>query len=208
MLADDHKVFLEGLEALLSKKDDISIIAKASDGQEILHLLQIHSPDILLLDINMPKLDGLEVMKHINDQKKPVKVIILSTYNDYIITKKLLQMGISGYLPKSVAVDELIIAIKKVYEGEIYLNQEVIKKLQIKETHNDEYDTFTKKYHITKRELEVLKLIIEEKTTNEIAHISELSTYTIDVYRKNLLKKLEVKNVAGLIRIALENKLI
>ncbi len=208
ILADDHQMFVEGVEALLKVKEEFSVIAKAQNGQDLLHLLQKHSPDVLLLDINMPKLDGVEVMKHIKDSKRMIKVIILSTYNDFSLTKNLLQMGIMGYLPKTVSFDELITAIEKVHLGEVVIHKDILLKLQLKEEHLDKYDTFIKKYHLTKRELEVLQLIAQEKTTEEIADIACLSAYTIAIYRKNLLKKLDVKNTAGMIRIAMENEII
>ena len=131
ILADDHQMFVEGLEALLKVKEEFSVIAKAQNGQELLHLLQNHSPDVLLLDINMPKLDGVEVMKHIKDSKKMIKVIILSTYNDFSLTKNLLQMGIMGYFPKTVSFDELITAIEKVHLGEVVIHKDILQKLQL-----------------------------------------------------------------------------
>ena len=172
ILADDHQMFADGIEALLKVNGEFSVIAKAKNVQEVLNLLQIHSPDVLLLDINMPKLDGVEVMKHIKENKKTTKVIILSTYNDFSLTKNLLQMGIMGYLPKTVSIDELVTAIEKVHLGEIFIHKDILNKLQLKEEHLDKYDTFIKKYHLTKRELEVLQLIAQEKTTDEIADIA------------------------------------
>ena len=208
MLADDHQMFLDGVRLIFSQDIDIVIIAEARDGEDLMYNLQKHKPDILLLDINMPKMDGFEAMKNIATSYEDIKVIIISTYNDYNLIKKLKKLGIKGYLPKTASSEELLSAIKKVYHSEDYWHREIQKVLDAKAEQENKYDNFLQKFRLTSRELVVLQLVAQGKTTEEVAEEANLSPFTVETYRKVLLKKLEVKNVAGLTRFAIENKLI
>ncbi len=208
LLADDHQMFLDGVKLIFSQNPDITIIAEAHNGEELMYLLRSHKPDILLLDINMPKLDGLEVMEKIAEFYETIKVIIISTYNDYNLIKKLKRLGIKGYLPKTASSEELLEAIVQVHQGQEYWHKEIKKVLEARIEQDDKYDHFLQKYKLTTRELEVLKWVALAKSTEEIADLMNLSRFTVETYRKVLLKKLDVKNIAGLTRFAIENNIV
>jgi DNA-binding NarL/FixJ family response regulator len=208
LLADDHQMFLDGVKLIFSQNPDIEIIGEAQDGEELLYILRSHKPNILLLDVNMPKLDGLDVMEKIATHYKDLKVIIISTYNDYNLITKLKRLGIKGYLLKTASSEELLEAIEKVYQEGEYWHKDIEKVIEAKAEQEDKYDNFLQKFRLTTRELEVLKYVAQGKTTEEIADVMCLSTFTIETYRKTLLKKLGLKNIAGLTRFAIEHCII
>lgn len=208
LLADDHQMFIDGLKMIFLQVPEIEIIAEANDGEELMYVLRTQKPDIVLLDINMPKLDGLEVMEKVANYYKELNVIVISTYNDYNLIKKLKHLGIKGFLPKAAHAEELIEAVREVYEGREYWHREIQKILNNKKEQEDKFDNFLQKYKLTTRELEVLKWVALAKSTEEIADIMCLSKFTIETYRKTLLKKLDIKNIAGLTRFAIEHNIV
>jgi DNA-binding NarL/FixJ family response regulator len=202
IIADDHNMFLEGIASLLSNSDDVEIVGKASNGKEALSLLEKTKTDIIVLDISMPEMDGIEVAKYIKKKYPDLKTLILSTHSNSHMIAKLIRIGIDGYLLKNAEKDELLYAIKKIKSGSIYYSKEVT------EIHN-EYDSNLKQNlatttELSNREKEILILIAQQLTAAEIAEKTFISLNTVNTHKRNLLSKLNVKNTAGLVKYAIE----
>lgn len=205
-IADDHTMFLEGISALLKTEKDISIIGTATNGKSILEILENKLPDVLLLDINMPEMDGIEVAKLIKQQHSAVKILIISTSFATQTVAKLMRIGVEGYLLKNAEKSELVHAIIKLSQNQVYYCSEIeniydqhLHKLKSEEVQITE---------LSSREKEILILIAQEFTGNEIAEKANISLNTVSTHRRNLLSKLNVKNSAGLVKYAIENGLL
>ncbi|CAM3922405.1 MULTISPECIES: response regulator transcription factor [Flavobacterium] len=202
IIADDHNMFLEGIASLLSNSDDVEIVGKASNGKEALSLLEKTKTDIIVLDISMPQMDGIEVAKYIKKKYPDLKTLILSTHSNSHMIAKLIRIGIDGYLLKNAEKDELLYAIKKIKSGSTYYSKEVT------EIHN-EYESNLKQNlatttELSNREKEILILIAQQLTAAEIAEKTFISLNTVNTHKRNLLSKLNVKNTAGLVKYAIE----
>ncbi|WP_445721339.1 response regulator [Flavobacterium sp.] len=202
IIADDHNMFLEGIASLLSNSDDVEIVGKASNGKEALSLLEKTKTDIIVLDISMPEMDGIEVAKYIKKKYPDLKTLILSTHSNSHMIAKLIRIGIDGYLLKNAEKDELLYAIKKIKSGSTYYSKEVT------EIHN-EYESNLKQNlatttELSNREKEILILIAQQLTAAEIAEKTFISLNTVNTHKRNLLSKLNVKNTAGLVKYAIE----
>ena len=202
ILADDHQMFVDGLRHLLSTEPGYEVVGVAFNGGQALNLLRQRQADLLILDINMPELNGIEVTKQVQKQFPGVKVLILSMYKESNFARELLRHGARGYLIKNASKEELLKAISVVGAGGTFVSQEVTgSKGHVEELQDD----FVKKHSLTEREVEILKLLVQQKTTAEIAEVLCRSIFTVDTHRKNLLKKLGLKNTAGLVRFTIEN---
>jgi DNA-binding NarL/FixJ family response regulator len=197
-IADDHQLFRDGLKLLLPHEEKIEVIWTAQNGKQVLVEIENQQPDILLLDIQMPELNGIEVLQEVAKKYKHVKVIILSMYVEKVYIEKVFQLGASGYLLKNAGNEELVHAIKMVHEGHKYFAPEITQALMTK----------TDEIKLTRREEEVLILIAKELSNPDIAAKLFLSVETVNSHRKNLMRKLDVKNTAGLVKYALQQKLI
>lgn len=198
LVADDHPMILDGLNTSLSREDSIEIVAQAQNGEEVLEKLSKNDIDVILLDINMPGMNGFETLNKIVPEYPDVKIIILSMYDKPEFIHSLIENGASGYLLKNTDREEMIYAIQKVTNGNIYYSEDVkriLRKEEVAASHHE---------NLTKREKEILRLIAKEKTTSEIAEMLFISTHTVDTHRKNLLSKLGVKNAAGLVKYAID----
>lgn len=193
IIADDHKLFADGLYSLLKDEEDMHITDIANDGKELLSILQSVKPDIVLLDINMPGLNGLEAAKYIKQSYPSLKIIILSTYNADHLVDKSKNLGANGYLLKTTDKEELLQTIRLVWAGQACFPYRLPKT--INEFDNDD---FLKQFNLTKREFEVLKLIKKEYTNQQIADELFLSIYTVETHRKNIMQKLNLKSPIAL----------
>ncbi len=207
LLADDHQVLLDGIRSLLDGQQDLSVIGMARDGQEALEKIRATPVDVVLMDINMPRMNGLEACAAIKQEDPHVKVIAMSMYGEGQLVRSMLDKGASGYLLKSCGADELLEAIRTVHEGGTWLSREATTNLvqQIqgnKKARNRLIDP------PSERELEVLRAIAEELTTDEIASKLGITPNTVETHRRNLLSKMGARNSAGLVRIAMEAGLI
>ena len=207
LLTDDHVIVRDGIKTLLKKEEDISVVAEANNGQEALEILGEQEIDVILLDINMPVLDGLETSEIIKEKYPRSKMIALTMYREMNMVESMFKNGAKAYLLKSCSREELTGAIKGVAEGHEYLD----------ETLRTDFESYMNKPlrkgehsapSVSKREKEVLQLISEEMTTSEIAGKLFISITTVETHRKNMLKKLGVRNTAGLMRYAFEHGLI
>jgi DNA-binding NarL/FixJ family response regulator len=202
LLVDDHQIIIDGLKSLLKNSDEIIVTAEANNGREALRILDILEIDVVLMDIDMPVLNGIDTLKEIGKQSFGVKVIILSMHNEAGMIKSLIELGANGYLLKSCAQEELINAIRKVADGQSYFSTEVTLSL-LKPTQSNQPTEL-----LTDRETEIIKLIAEGFSNKEIGNQLFISHRTVDTHRTNLMKKLDVSNIAGLISYAIRNGIV
>lgn len=204
IIADDHAMFVDGLKSILANEDDININLTAANGEQVLKYLRINTEekiDLVVTDLNMPEMDGITLNKKIKEEFPQIKTLVVSMLEDPQKIKSLTEADVNGYISKNSEKRELLRAIKTILNGENYFSPH-IKQLAVKAL----FEAKTSKtINLTKREKEVLKLIAQEFTTQEIADQLFLSKHTIESYRKNLISKLEVRNLAGLTRYAIEN---
>ncbi len=208
IIADDHQLFIEGVRSLVDSMDNIEIIAEVSNGQELVDLLTHQSCDIILMDINMPVLDGIEATKQIKKSYPQIKILMLTMFSSRDYIEKLLKVGADGYLLKNTDAKELKLAIETVVNGDSYFSKEVTARIMdgLQKKKTDE--KFKHLIELTDREIDVLKLIVQEFTTAEIAEKLFISTHTVETHRKNLISKLNVRNIAGLVKYAMQNGLV
>jgi len=211
-IADDHKILIEGIIAVINTDESIEVEGYSLTGKQVIEWIKSNSADILILDINMPEYDGIEVLKFFKQKKITQKVIILSSYDDVKLVQEMINLGANGFLSKNSAGLHIIEAINAVYHGDQYFS-DTIKNNLIK-LYTGENVTSGKRPEstilnsLTPRELEVLKLITDEYSSPEIAGILNISQSTVDTYRKSLLKKTNVKNSIGLAMYAVKNNII
>ena len=207
LLVDDHQIIIDGLQSLIKSAEGIRVISNANNGREALELLRVLDVDVVLMDIDMPVMNGLDAAKIIKEKYSNTKVIILSMHSEKAMIVDLIELGIDGYLLKNTSKDELIGAIKKVSEGGRYFSTDVTLSLLEKENTN-KLNTTNSGIKLTAREIEIIKLISEGYTNKEIGDQLFISHRTVDTHRTNLMKKIEVNNVAGIISYAIKNGFI
>jgi DNA-binding NarL/FixJ family response regulator len=202
-IVDDHPVVIEGIHSLLQNEKDMTWMGQATNAASCLGFFVNNTADVVLMDISMPGMDGVELCAVMKEKYPGIMILGLSSFNQGLYIKKMVENGASGYILKNSSKEELIKAIHAVHEGFIYFSGEVGMALQ-------EYQKSEKNDLplLTPREKEVLQLIAEGYTNPQIAEKIFLSPFTVDSHRKNLLAKLGVKNTASLIRLAVEKKLI
>jgi two-component system response regulator NreC len=202
LLVDDHQIIIDGLKSLLKNSDEIIVVAEANNGREALRILDILEIDVVLMDIDMPVLNGIDTLKEIGKRSLAVKVIVLSMHNEAGMIKSLIEIGAKGYLLKSCAQEELIGAIRKVASSQSYFSTEVTLSLLNPTQSNQPTEL------LTERETEIIKLIAEGFSNKEIGSKLFISHRTVDTHRTNLMKKLDVGNIAGLISYAIRNGIV
>ncbi len=209
ILADDHHLVRRGIRALLEKADDIEVVGEAADGQAALELVEQLKPDVLIVDIAMPRLNGIQATERVRALGLATQVVILSMYSRPALVRQALQNGARGYLLKRSVTEELLLAARAASRGEIYLSPEVsgiiVDDFLIRQGDAKPASLFNQ---LTSREREVVQLIAEGNTNNAIAQLLNVSVKTVEKHRANLMAKLDVHDVAGLTRIAIEQGLI
>ncbi|MCB8985708.1 MAG: response regulator transcription factor [Ardenticatenaceae bacterium] len=209
IVADDHHLVREGIRALLEKNGNVQVLGEASNGIEAVKMVETLSPDLIVMDISMPKLDGIQATEQISKLNVPTRVIILSMHSKASIVQEVLRKGAKGYLLKSAISEELSLAIQAASHDNIYLSPSVSLSLldnlwalqaETGQTHHDDL--------LTARERQVLQLIAEGYTNNEIAAMLTVSVKTVEKHRTNLMSKLNVHDVPSLIRTAIKYNLI
>ena len=208
ILADDHTLVRAGLRALLEKLPGVEVVGEAGDGREVLNLVKLHRPDVVLMDISMPGLNGLEAAARMARDLPEVRVIILSMHNNEEYFWRALKAGAAGYLLKKAATAELAAALQRVALGEIYLSQEISKRLVKKFPLQGIADRKSPLEQLTGRQREILQLIAEGQNTKQIAEILKVSPKTVEYHRMKLMDGLNVHDVPGLVRFALRVGLI
>lgn len=209
LIADDHQLFAKLISTLLISAKGVDIVGIAPDGEKAIEIIENGNVDILLLDINMPKMDGLQTMKRLVERHPNLKIIILSSHNEAWLIQKTLKSGASGYLTKSAEDQEVLEAIMTVHKGGSYCSkdslQSIVDNITNKKPEIDQSDLYKS---LTKREKEVLQLITKEYNSNEIGDRLNISSRTVETHRKNILQKLGVKNTVGLMKVAMKANLI
>ena len=207
IIADDHPVFRSGLINIISKESDIKILGDADNGEKAYDMIQELRPDVALLDIHMPKLTGLQILKELKKSKVNVKTIFLTVYNDEDMFDEAMDNGISGYVLKDSAVSDIIGCIRKVASGDYYISPSVSNFLVNRRDKLKKLESSTPAINsLTKTELSVLKLIAEGKTSNQIAEEMFISPKTVENHRTNINGKLNLRGTHSLIKFAIENK--
>lgn len=206
-ITDDHLMVVEGLKTMLNRNEEIQIISTYNNIQDTIEGLKTNLPEILLLDINLPDGNGIVLCKQLKLTYKELKIIALSNYEEISFIKQIIKNGANGYLLKNTNLVELVEAIKTVKNNKLYLPQKLQNLLLNDSLGKPQKNSFSVP-SLTRREKEVLELIAKEYTTDEIAESLYISAKTVEAYRSSLIQKLEVKNVAGLIRVSIEKGLI
>jgi DNA-binding NarL/FixJ family response regulator len=209
IIADDHHLVRQGIRALLEKADDIKVVGEAADGQEAVELVERLAPQVLVMDIAMPRLDGSQAVGRVRALGTATQVVILSMYSDETLVRQALRNGAKGYLLKRSVKEELLLAIRAASRGEIYLSPAISGSIvaEFLTLHTDA-DASSPFERLTPREHEVLQLISEGHTNSAIAQILTISVKTVEKHRANLMSKLNVHDLAGLIRAAIKHGLI
>ncbi|UNY99082.1 response regulator transcription factor [Zhouia spongiae] len=207
ILADDHKMFLDGLLSIFNNEDAYNTLLTANSGKNVIKYIDSNPDqciDIVISDISMPDIDGITLNDHIKKTRAEIKTLIVSMHTDTGMIDTLIKSDVDGYVSKNATQSELLQAVKTILSGEKYFSQSV-KQAYMDNVFNKGKDTMV---ILTKREKDVLRLIAEEHTTQEIADKLFLSKHTIESYRKNLISKLNVKNLAGLTKYAIKLGLV
>lgn len=207
LIVDDHQMVRDGIRVMLESQNKTYsfVITEAENGEDAIKNVLKYDYDIILIDYQLPKMSGMETVERILLYKPTTKILALSNYDELTYINNMLKAGVSGYILKNVEPVELIAAIKTILNNKVFYSNEVaIKLIESKKKTSSSID----KYSLTKRELEILKLITQEKTNDEISSLLFIAKRTVDSHRQNLLNKLGVKNTVGLTKIAIESKLI
>lgn len=208
VVADDHHILLDGLKALLQKQKDIEIAGMYDNGTDLYDALPETKPDVALVDISMPGMNGLQLTHNIKETYPHIAVVALSMFDDTEYITEMMDAGVSGYLLKNVNDKELMDALRAAAEGKMYLSSEISEKIASMVVTNRRRAEKPEEPRLTERELEILKLIANEHSNAQIADILFISERTVETHRKNMLRKTNNKTIVGLLKYALENKLI
>jgi DNA-binding NarL/FixJ family response regulator len=208
ILADDHTLVRAGIRALLEKLPEVKVVGEASDGREVLNLVKAHRPDVVLMDIAMPGLNGLEAAERMVRDHPDVRIIMLSMHNNEEYVLRALKAGVVGYLLKKAATAELEAALHRVVDGEIYLSREISTQLHKKFPLHGINDRKSPLEKLTGRQREILQLIAEGQNTKGIGEILKVSPKTVEYHRMKLMDCLNVHDIPGLVRFALRVGLI
>lgn len=210
LLADDHKMFRDGLKEILNKERNIIVIDEADDKNQIMNICSNKEIDIVLMDIDMGETNGITTTKELLSIYPHLKILVLSMHSDSKYILSMLEAGAKGYILKNAGKQEMITAINTVATGDSYFSSQVSSKIieQLNSRKNIKAKLKSQNLPLTPREVEVLKLIAQEYSNTEIAEELYISIRTVDTHRRNLLEKLGVKNTAGLVKYALNNNLV
>ncbi|MEO6638929.1 MAG: response regulator transcription factor [Ginsengibacter sp.] len=210
-IADDHKIFRDGIKMALSPRQNLKMIWEAEDGKDLLHKISIKKPDVLLMDIRMPEIDGINAIELLRKEYDELKIIVLTMYDDQQMISKMMEMGANAYLTKTTDPDEIYEAILTCMNEDFYFNQlvnnAVMGKLMQKKNVRQHYGTHIP-ISFSEKELKILQLLAEDKTTEEISKIIFLSPRTIETIRQNMKNKVGAKTIGGLIMYGMRNKMI
>jgi two-component system response regulator NreC len=210
LLVDDHTIVRQGIKALLDTQEGIEVVGEAEDGREAIEKAKQMAPNVIVIDITMPNLNGIEATRQIKKINPEIKVLVLTVHDNEEYIHRILQAGASGYLLKESAVSDLVSAINAVEKGDIFLSPS-ISKVVVKdyirhaETESGDFDSLNV---LTNREREVLQLIAEGHTNKDIARILKLSIKTIDVHRSHIMDKLNIRDITGLVKYSIRKGLI
>ncbi len=208
LLADDHKIVRDGIKLMLEPQAGIDVVDEAETGAEVLKKIEEKVVDIIIMDINMPEMDGIQATKLLKEKHPELKVLALTMSNDDLHIRQMIQAGASGYVMKSAGRNELKEAILTIMDGKHYFSDEATQSIMLDLVKGKGKSSTPDPIHITERELEILELIVKEFTNQEIAEKLYISSRTVDAHRRNLLQKTGARNTAGLVKYAFQHNLI
>lgn len=210
-IADDHQIFRDGIKMALSGKSNLKMLWEAEDGKELMHKIAIKKPDVLLMDIRMPEIDGIHAIELLRKEYEDIKIIVLTMYDDQKMISKMMEMGANAYLTKTTDPEEIYEAILTCMNEDFYfnslVNNAVMGKLMQRKNVRNHYGSAVP-ISFNEKEIKILKLLSEDKTTEEISKIIFLSPRTIETIRQSMKNKVSAKTIAGLIMYGMRNKLI
>jgi DNA-binding NarL/FixJ family response regulator len=208
VIADDHEMIREGLQILLKKISKLEVIGEASNGEELVALTRTLKPDVLLIDVKMPKCNGIEATKIIKSEFPHIGIVALSSFDEEHLIMDMLNAGAKGYLLKNAGASEILAAVMAVYKDETYYSKEINLKLAQIVSRSDMFGNGKKKKQVyNERELEIIGMICEGFSSKQIADVLHLQSRTIERYRDSIMEKMQVKNAAALVMFAIKNGL-
>lgn len=211
LIVDDHEVVRDGLRNILLSLENISIAGEAGNGEDAIKLYTSVKPDLVIMDISMPGMNGIEATRIIKEKDPEAKILILTMHDNQEYLNQIIRSGAKGFILKNTDKEELLEAVKTVASGENFFSKDISKLIidnYIRSAKEQEKNDGFKEVPLTKREIEILKLIASGYSNQEIANILYISYNTVDTHRKNIMHKLSIKNTAGLVRYAIEKGLI
>lgn len=208
LLADDHKIVRDGIKLMLEPHVGIDIEAEAGNGKEVLEVLENTVIDLIIMDINMPEMDGIEATRRVKESYPDIRILALTMSNDDLHIRQMIQAGASGYIMKSAGRSELKEAVNAIMNGKHYFSDEATHSIMMDLVKGKGKSGSSEPVHITDRELEILELIVKEHTNQEIGEKLFISSRTVDAHRRNLLQKTGARNTAGLVKFAFQHNII
>lgn len=209
LIADDHPIYRHGLKMLLHTENCIKVVGECSNGVEVIDAARQWSPDVILMDIRMPLVNGIEASRRIMEHNPDTKIVVLTSTSNETQIMEMLRAGVKGYLLKNYAPTEVVVAIKKAHEGEEYFCREaVVVILQHFSKANPELKLLFNTHDFADKELQIIRYICQQKTAREISELLFLSEKTVDFHRQKIIEKMGVKNIIGLVVYAIKNKLV
>lgn len=206
VICEDHQIVIDGLRSIFNNKESYTVIDYVKNGNELFSSLQRYSPDILLLDLNLPGKNGLEILKEVKKYEENIKILILTMYNTESIINEVIRNGANGFLLKNCSTDDLMEALVHIYKSDAFYLGEGVKRV-IKKAVLEKEDTFYKSIKITKREKEIIYELIQGLKVPQIAEKLVISTFTVETHKKNIFRKLNIKSSIDLLKFANENQL-
>lgn len=206
VLADDHQFLLDGIAAVIKDIPSATIVATAQDGSDLMQEVEKHQPHLVILDLNMPRFDGLQCLQKIKTSFVETKVLVLTNYNQPELVEEVRNQNADGFMVKNSSAMELVEAITKILAGEKYYPAP--RQLSNLSEDSPFFDDFLKKHQLTRREVTVIQMICQGMSSKEVANQLNLSELTINTHRRNILRKLDINNVAGLMNFAKQNQLL
>ncbi len=207
LLVDDHEIVRDGLKTLIESQHGMDIVGEAENGEQALEICQNQDVDLIVMDVNMPEMDGIQATKVIKEKFPDIKILALTMSDNDVHIRKMIESGVSGYILKNAGRDELRKAIEALMNDQHYFSDTATQSVMMELVRNKGKSSMSGMVQITDREMEVLELILKEHTNQEIAEKLFISVRTVDAHRRNLLQKTGARNTAGLVRYALENNL-
>lgn len=207
LVADDHQVIIDGMEAIIKAVPSLEFSGGALNGNQVIEAVETKAIDLILMDINMPEMDGLECTTYLNKHYPGIRIIALSMHDNPRLAKRMIKNGAFGFLLKNSNKEKILEAIFEVMKGKNYFDPLLMQNF-LDFGNQKSSSSFAKKDLLTKRELEIIQLICDEKTTGEIADELSISVHTVESHRSNILLKLELKNSVGLVKWAIQNEVI
>lgn len=206
VLADDHQLFIEGVKTVLKELVNVNVVATVNNGADLMEYIHSSDVDLVLLDLNMPKLDGLKCLQEIKSKKPETRVLILTNYNQPELIAEIKDLRADGFMVKNSTASELRSAVERVLSGQLLFD--VTPSTSVLDEGSYFFDDFLKKFKLTRREVDIIRLVCQEYSSKQIAAQLNLSEFTVSTHRKNIQRKLNIKNVAGLVAFAKEHQLV